>query len=424
MRLVDGSRVAIVGGGPAGSLTALQLLRLAREAGLRLQVIVFEAADFERSGPPGCNKCAGILSSRLVDRLQELGLRLPQEVIQSEVNAYVLHAGGRALPVVRSDAGRRIITVFRGRGPRAASLPLPESFDGWLLAEARSRGAEVRSARVRSVIRGTRPAVVTVGETVEADLVVVATGVNSRSPLDPAWGYRPPPTETMAQDEAEMPGELDPDVVHVYFGHPPGLLFGAIIPKGRYVSVSLLGRALAPDAVSDFLDGHGLAALFPGGRTRACGCWPRVAVGPAGGYFADRLLVVGDAAVTRLYKDGIGAAAVTAEAGSRTAIERGVSWADFNRGYAPVCRAIAADGRYGRLCFALWDRTRRLPWLLRGWERAIRAERDLPDEARLHIRILWGMFTGDMSYRRIFWLSVSPGALRGLVRGVLRARRA
>jgi flavin-dependent dehydrogenase len=226
----------------------------------------------------------------------------------------------------------------------------------------------------------------------------------------------------MAQDEAERPRELAPDVVHVYFGYPPGLLFGALIPKGSYVSVSLLGRALLPDAVSDFLDGHGLAPLFPGGRARACGCGPRVAVGPARGYFADRFVVVGDAAVTRLYKDGIGAAAMTAEAASRAAFERGLSHTDFERGYAPVCRGLAADGRYGRLCFALWDRTRRLPRLLRGWQRAVQAERDLPPAGRLHIRILWGMFTGDMSYRQIFWLSVSPAALRGLARGVLQAR--
>jgi len=37
MRLADGSRAVIVGGGPTGSLTAIHLLRLAREAALRLR---------------------------------------------------------------------------------------------------------------------------------------------------------------------------------------------------------------------------------------------------------------------------------------------------------------------------------------------------------------------------------------------------
>jgi flavin-dependent dehydrogenase len=423
MRLADGGRVVIVGGGPAGSLSAIHLLRLAQEAALRLQVIVFEAADFGRCGRPGCNMCAGILSSQLVRHLNEQGLQLPPEVIQAEVNAYVLHVGNLELRVSRSDPERRIFTVFRGRGPREGGQPRPASFDGWLLDQARARGAQARQARVRSVLAGPRPVVVTGDESLEADLVVIATGVNSRSPLAGSWGYRPPRTETMAQDEGPGPSEFAPDVVHVFFGYPPGLLFGAVIPKGRYASVSLLGRSLSPDAVADFLEGHGLRSLLPGDRAQLCGCWPRVAVSPARRFFADRMVVVGDAAVTRLYKDGIGAAALTAEAASRTAVQQGLSRGEFAQGYAPVCRRIAADGRYGRLCFALWDLTRRVPALLRGWQQAILAESDLPAAGRPHMRILWGMFTGDMSYRQIFWLSVSPRALSGLARGVLSARR-
>ncbi len=201
------------------------------------------------------------------------------------------------------------------------------------------------------------------------------------------------------------------------------MLFGAVIPKGRYANVSLLGRALAPDAVADFLAAHGLDALERRGRAGLCGCTPRIAVSPARGYFADRLVAVGDAAVTRLYKDGLGAAAATAEAAVRCILEQGVARADFARAYGPACRRIAADGRYGRLLFALWNATRRLPWLLRGWEQALRAEQPLAPEARLHMRVLWGMFTGDMSYRRLFWLSASPRALLGLARGVRDARR-
>ncbi len=422
-RLADGSHVLIVGGGPAGSLSAMHLLRLAHEASLRLKVTICETADFERGGPAGCNKCAGILSSPLVRHLGQLDLALPPDVVQAEVNAYVLHLGNLRLPVLRTDPKRRIFTVFRGGGPRESVAPAPRSFDAWLLGEAQARGATVRRGRVRAVVRAPRPLVVTAEESLEADLVIVATGANSRSPLEPAWGYEPPLTETMAQDEIEMPSDCEPDVVHVFFDHPPGLLFGAVIPKGRYRSVSLLGRSLSPDAVADFIEGHGLTPLLPCERSRLCGCSPRIVVSPAKRYFADRLVVVGDAAVTRLYKDGIGAASLTAAAASRTAIERGVAAADFASGYRPVCRRIAADNRYGRLCFALWNLTRRAPPLLRAWQQAIAGEQDLPPEHRLHMRVLWGMFTGDMSYRRIFWLSVSPRALAGLLRGIRAARR-
>jgi flavin-dependent dehydrogenase len=419
MRLVNGSRVVVVGGGPAGSLAALHVLRFAAEANLRLEVSVLEARDFARPGPGGCNKCAGILSSSLVRNLQTLGLHLPPGVIQAELDAYILHLGGAELPIRRPDPARRIFSVYRGSGPRLGAPPFPQSFDAWLLDQARERGAVVRRARVQTIRPGLRPIVATAHEQMEADLVVLATGVNSRAPADPAWGYRPPRTEIMAQDEVPLPAGFLDESVHIFFDHPPGLIFGGLIPKGRYANISLLGRKLPPDAVSDFLEGHGLTRLFPNGAALLCGCAPRVVVSPASRYYADRFVAVGDAAVTRLYKDGIGAAFVTAEAAARTAIERGVARADFAAGYGPVCRRIAADNRFGQLMFRLWEITRNSPFLLNAWRRAIRAEAALPSADQVHIRVLWGMFTGDESYRQIFQISTSRAALRGFLRGML-----
>jgi flavin-dependent dehydrogenase len=417
MRLGNGSRVVIVGGGPAGSFAALHLLRYAHEAGLHLDVTILEARDFNRPGPGGCNKCAGILSSHLIHNLESLDLHIPPEVIQSELNTYVLHLGGIELPIDKPDPSQRILSVYRGSGPRLGMPPPAHSFDNWLLEQAQERGASLRRARVQTIQSGTTPTVITYRQEFPADLVVVATGVNSRAPLSRVWGYQPPLTEVMAQDEVSLPAGFSDDTVHLFFDYPPGLIFGGLIPKGRYANISLLGHRISSDSVNDFLEGQGLMKLFSDGAPGLCGCAPRVAISTAYNYYTDRLVVVGDAAVTRLYKDGIGAAFITAEAAARTAVQRGVAGSDFSAGYRPTCRRIAADNRYGRWLFRLWSIRQQSPLLLNIWVRAIQAESSLLPAARVNSRALWGMFTGSQSYRWLFWLSINRTALFNLWQG-------
>ena len=64
--------------------------------------------------------------------------------------------------------------------------------------------------------------------------------------------------------------------------------------------------------------------------------------------YADRIVFVGDAGVSRLYKDGIGAAYRTAKAAARAAVFQGVSADDFRRHYQPVWRAGPCCGTSSR----------------------------------------------------------------------------
>ena len=226
----------------------------------------------------------------------------------------------------------------------------------------------------------------------------------------------------MAQDEILRPPDWPPDQVQAFFLKPKGLTFGALIPKGRYLNISLLGRRLATDAVSDFMGAQGLSLRLGALPGSLCGCPPRVAVGPARRYFGDRWVSVGDAAVTRLYKDGIGSAFATAEAAMQTAVYHGISRRAFRRGYLPVCRRVAIDNLYGKLLFRLWSLTLSRAPLLRAWKGALLAEVAEPAEKQLHTRELWGMLTGDEPYRTLFALLSGRSSLQALWGGYRHAR--
>ena len=417
MQLGNGSQIVIVGGGPSGSFTALHLLNYAAQAGIKLDITILEPRNFKQSGPGGCNKCAGVLSPNLTNNLKTLELELPKEVIQSEIAFYILHLNGVKLTVRRPDSHHNIYSVYRGSGPRIVGVPAVRSFDGWLLDEAEKRGANILRRRVLNIKRDVKPIVITPREEIPTDLVVVATGVNTPAPLDDNWGYKPPTTEVMAQDEVPRPDSFADDSVSVFFDHPSGIIFGAVIPKGRYANISLLGHGMPKNAVGAFLDAHGLTDFFSTKAPGLCGCTPNVSVSKAENFFADRMAAVGDASVTRLYKDGIGAAYLTSQAVAKTAVYQGVSRRDFETGFKPVCGQIDADNQYGKWLFRLWSASRRSTWLMNAWRRAIQYEANLPPEDHVHTRVLWGMFTGSESYRQLFWLSISRRAFAGMWRG-------
>ena len=91
IKLEDGARVAVMGGGPAGSLFSFFLLDMAERMGMDLQVDIYEPRDFSLPAPRGCNKCAGGISESLVQNLAMEGINLPPSVVRRGVDSYVLH---------------------------------------------------------------------------------------------------------------------------------------------------------------------------------------------------------------------------------------------------------------------------------------------------------------------------------------------
>jgi flavin-dependent dehydrogenase len=421
LKLKPGSRVAVIGGGPAGSFFVLHLLKRARAAGLPLDVTLFERKTFDLPGPPGCNMCAGILSSRAVRGLQELGLTIPPSAIMGRLHRYVLHWQQSNIAIEQPDADRQILSVFRGAGPRAGTLPPEASFDAFLLSQAEAAGATLVPERVLEVAFSPGgPAELRTAHTQATfDLVVFAGGVNTRPPAFFGMNYRQPPTATMAQDEIRLNQPVDPGTVHIYCDEPPALLFGGLVPKGEeYISVSLLGNGLPGRGLEQFLAALRERGVLVSEPERLCGCRPHIATGPAAGFYGDRFVAVGDAAVTRLYKDGIGSALRTAQCAAFVAVEQGIAHQDFKRYYRPVVQAIEGDNRYGRWLFRAWQHIKGEGILSTLGQRTLLAEQQMIHS--VHGALLWSLFTGDESYRHIMAGFLSWPSLRDFLRAIRR----
>lgn len=419
LTLQDGSRVGIIGGGPAGSLCAYFLLTFARRLDLDLQVDIFEPRDFTKPGPAGCNMCGGIVSESLVQALAVEGINLPPSVVQRGIDSYVLHTAQRSVRIDTPLHEKRIAAVHRGGGPRDVQTVSWGGLDGYLLTLAQELGARVVASRVGEVgWEGGRP-LVRLRDTAQTyDLLVGATGVNSigwqlfeklRLPSRPCGTTKTYITELNLGREAIA--QHFGCSMHLFLLNIPRLDMAAIVPKGDYLTVCLLGRDIDRELVDAFFECPAVRRCFPPHYTPAqgaCHCSPKINIREATHPFTDRVVLVGDCGATRLYKDGIGAAYRTAKAAARTAVFSGIAAADFRRHYGPAYRSIVSDNRFGWLIFAVVHRIKAFAPLLRGTlAMAAREQLDGAAVRRMSI-VLWDMFTGSAPYREVFRRTLDP----------------
>ncbi len=132
-KIETGSRVAIIGGGPAGSFFSLYLRHYAAERGIQPEITIYQPRPFDEVGFRGCKGCAGIISLTLFKNLSELNLTIPDEVIQSRIEHYTVHSPYTSVSISNPEKEIQIVSVYRGAGPRISHFDKPISFDGWLL---------------------------------------------------------------------------------------------------------------------------------------------------------------------------------------------------------------------------------------------------------------------------------------------------
>ncbi|MHC5064386.1 MAG: cyclic nucleotide-binding domain-containing protein [Planctomycetota bacterium] len=418
LKLEDGARVAVIGGGPAGSFFSYFLLQMAERVGRKVQVDLYEPRDYACPGPKGCNMCGGIVSESLMQNLAAEGIQLPQTVIQRRIDSYFLHMDVGSVRIETPLHEMRIASVARGAGP----LGLPQaqhSFDAFLLELATNLGAERIRERVSAVsMQEERPQLRTTGgDEVDYDLLVGAVGVNSPllKSFDNLGEYRQP-QRVKAYVAEFMLGKVMierymANSMHVFLLDLPHLDFAALIPKSDFVTVCLLGDKIDKNLVDAFLQSKEVREVLPPHwklPESFCHCSPHLNSESAVQPYGDRMVFVGDCGTTRLFKDGIGAAYKTAKAAAKTAIFRGISGDDFRRGFLPSCRRIHADNRLGKMVFAVTRQIQKNRYARKGLWRMTSREQKLEGDKRRMSRVLWDTFTGSAPYKSVFLRGMNP----------------
>uniref|UniRef100_E6QM77 FAD-binding domain-containing protein n=1 Tax=mine drainage metagenome TaxID=410659 RepID=E6QM77_9ZZZZ len=454
--LRNNDRVAIVGSGPAGSFFAIHLLREARRLDLHLDVIIIEKRGpanlgFDDFQCKGCNFCAGLLSPRLNEILDECGLVLPEEVIQGRIDYVWIHGQWKNLRL-RVPNDKQMYSVFRGSLP-GRRTGRPAGFDGFLLGEAVKEGARIQYGEVQAIAyAASRMPELTLktlsGEMVQLDasFVGIATGINAHCGLD--YGANGLIASVKRLNPSFVPGktrkalifELDVgeeflernmnrEIHFIEYGSKHlALEHTALIPKGRFLTVALIGKCIdeavlprdSRQIIRDFLTLPQIDSILPGvaAAPLACACTPRMTVATAAFPFGDRFAIIGDAVGSRLNKDGLYSAHVTASRLAQAVLHEGIDKQSLARGYGKTIKWLVADNRFGRIVYAVSRVAFSLPLLSRIVYQAFATEYKMRDEPSRPLSVvLWKIASGTADYREVFREMCSYDVLRSVIAG-------
>ncbi len=428
--LKNGSRIAIIGGGPAGSFFAHFASRYAKEAGIDLSIKIFDRKSFCQRGPRGCNMCAGVISEKLFNSMEEEGLNIAKYCVQREIEGYCYQTQDEGVLLHHPVPGHvpNIVTVFRGNGPMLSSHEGNVSFDDYLLNHVKEQGVEINFEIVKDIKLPAKkgdPVKLICSEgsssnEFEAELVVGAFGVNTgmmEKMGNMGFGYKPPKTVRTCQCEIMLNSEYIEETfgnnIYVFALGKKELKFASITPKADYVTVNLVGRKdLTRNNLIDFLAHPAVKKLMPKEwrvPDNFCMCISKIPVTYAKHPYTDRIVVLGDASISRSYKSGIESAFNMAKLSAYTALKNGVSEKSFMNGYfKPAKRLLARDNYYGIMMLKINDYLSSQKRIANSHVNLLKSNKDKKTADRIN-EILWNMLTGNASYKEIFFKAMNPG---------------
>jgi flavin-dependent dehydrogenase len=451
-------KIVVIGGGPAGSFFAIFLLREARRLNRELDVVIVEkkAVSMSEGGywwSKGCNFDAGGVSPTLSAMMEEAGIHVPPETIRGEINRIWIHGMWKNIPL-KVPNQMRMFSVFRGSLPSESKLK-QRGLDAFLLEKAIKEGARILRGDVLEVAYGGHNIPVlkirmASGDEVflPASFVAVATGVNARTGKD--YGTDPLIRSIQRINPDFAPAKLrralvfelkvSPEVLEknlkneVYFieygSKELPLEHIALIPKGDYLTVTVIGkyidRAALPkdtrEIIKRILKLPHLNRILPdiAAYPVACSCSPNMTVSVARNPAADNLAVIGDAVGSRLYKDGLYSAYLSASQLAQIVMNNGSDKDTLIKEYGKTVRWLSRDNRYGNIVFRLIRITFSNPFLSRILYQTFATELKIRDKNKRPLgQVLWKVASGYANYREILADMFSLPALQSVLIGGL-----
>jgi flavin-dependent dehydrogenase len=464
MRLQHGSKVVVLGGGPAGALFAIHLLRQSQQAGIHITVTIIDKKAVQPSGTlpfklRGCNYCAGIISPRLHDALDKSGIPLPEKLICEEFSHIWIHGLWKNFPL-KLPPGQRMYSLFRGSLPRDRR-DRTTGLDGFLLNQARTRGATVITGEaidIRYASSG-KPCVTVATASrreigIESDFLAIATGIPSFKDSIPEEnsllralrrinpGFTPPRIRPalifeLKPGRAYLKKYMNKEIYFIVSGSKKlSLDHISLVPKGDYLTVAMVGdridNASFPEdtqkIIHEFLSLSHCRAILPHitphNTPVACSCTPFMVTAPARGAICDRMAVVGDAMGSRLYRDGIFSAFVGAEALAKTIIQGGVDKKSLSNGYAQVTKWLKVDSHYAERVIGCIQTVLKSPFLSRILYQTFATEmKNKSHDQRPLGQALLELGSGGTDYVHVYKKLVRIPVLLSILRGAVKTIR-
>jgi hypothetical protein len=159
-----------------------------------------------------------------------------------------------------------------------------------------------------------------------------------------------------------------------------------------------------------------------------CMCLPKIVLSHAKKPYTDRFVMVGDASISRIFKNGLESAYITSQLAVRAAFENGISKEDFARHYyKPARKLLAMDNKLGVVILSISDFITRQNWLVKARLSYVEDKRGSWIANHLNT-LLWNMVTGDAPYHKIliqalhpiFQIKLIPITIKSLITAVIR----